>query len=107
MFVSFTRWATAGLRADSRNVPLQLKKVLAAMRSDPPRPYPHRDFLNCLDRNSIHRKRRVRTVKDNQNDATSDGFCFAVNIQHDADEVFLSILNLIQQQMEDRDLVGV
>ncbi|XP_037551730.1 ubl carboxyl-terminal hydrolase 18 [Nematolebias whitei] len=75
------KWATAGLRADSRNVPLQLKKVLAAMRSDPPQPCPHRDFLNCLDRNSIH-----------------------LNIQHDADEVFLSILNLIQQQMEDRDL---
>ncbi|XP_013859712.1 ubl carboxyl-terminal hydrolase 18 isoform X2 [Austrofundulus limnaeus] len=75
------KWATADLKLDGRNVPLQLKKVLAAMRSDLPQPAPHRDFLNCLDRNYIR-----------------------LNIQHDADEVFLSILNLLQQQVNDKDL---
>lgn len=32
---------------------------------------------------------------------------FAVNTQHDADEVFVAIMNLIQQQMEDASLVGL
>lgn len=31
--------------------------------------------------------------------------CFAVSVQHDADEVFLSILNFMQQQMDNRALV--
>jgi hypothetical protein len=31
----------------------------------------------------------------------------AVNVQHDADEVFLAVLNFIQQQMDDKVLVGV
>ncbi|XP_040886509.1 ubl carboxyl-terminal hydrolase 18 [Toxotes jaculatrix] len=75
------KWEAAGVRAESHNVPLQLKKVLAAMRSDHPQHVPHRDFLHCLDRNSVR-----------------------LNIQHDADEVFLSILNFIQQQMDDKAL---
>ncbi|XP_070848317.1 ubl carboxyl-terminal hydrolase 18 [Chaetodon trifascialis] len=75
------RWETAGVQTDGHNVPLQLKRVLAAMRSDLPQPAPHHDFLHCLDRN------RVRLCT-----------------QHDADEVFLSILNLIQQQMDDQTL---
>lgn len=45
------------MRADSHNVPLQLKRVLAAMRSDHlPQHVPHRDFLHCLDRNCVRRK---------------------------------------------------
>ncbi|XP_060932373.1 ubl carboxyl-terminal hydrolase 18 [Limanda limanda] len=75
------RWDSAGVRADSHNVPMQLKKVLAAMKSDHGHNSPHRDFLNCLDRNS-----------------------FRLCVQHDADEVFLSILNFLQQQMDDRAL---
>nr|XP_020472401.1 ubl carboxyl-terminal hydrolase 18 isoform X2 [Monopterus albus] len=75
------KWKTAGMSVDSHNIPLQLKRVLIAMRSDLPQPVPHRDFLHCLDRN------RVR-----------------LNIQHDADEVFLSILNFMQQQIDDKAL---
>nr|XP_046235324.1 ubl carboxyl-terminal hydrolase 18 isoform X2 [Scatophagus argus] len=75
------KWETAGGREDDRNVPLQLKKVLAAMRNDLPQPAPHHSFLHCLDRNDI----RLKT-------------------QHDADEVFLFILNFIQQQMDDETL---
>ncbi|XP_042367507.1 ubl carboxyl-terminal hydrolase 18 [Plectropomus leopardus] len=74
-------WEAAGVREESRNVPLQLKRVLAAMKSDLPRPVPHRDFLHALDRN-----------------------CIRLNVEHDADEVFLSILNFIQQQMDDKPL---
>lgn len=33
--------------------------------------------------------------------------CFAVNKQHDADEVFLSVLNFLLQQMDDATLVGL
>ncbi|KAM6895675.1 ubl carboxyl-terminal hydrolase 18 [Xenentodon cancila] len=75
------RWDATGGRADDRNVPQQLRRVLVAMRGDLPQPAPHRDFLHCLDRN-----------------------CIRLNVQHDADEVFLSILNFIQQQMDDKDL---
>ncbi|XP_070785026.1 ubl carboxyl-terminal hydrolase 18 isoform X2 [Enoplosus armatus] len=75
------KWEAADVKADSHNVPLQLKKVLAAMRSDLPQPAPHHDFLHCLDRN-----------------------CVRLFLQHDADEVFLSILNLMQQQIDDRNL---
>lgn len=75
------KWDAAGERTDSCNVPQQLKKVLVAMRSDLPQPANHRDFLHCLDRNYIR-----------------------LSVQHDADEVFLSILNSMQQQMDDKAL---
>lgn len=74
-------WETSGVRRADGNVPLQLKKVLAAMRSDLPQPAPHQDFLHCLD-----------------------GHYIRLHRQHDADEVFLSILNLMQQQMDDKSL---
>ncbi|XP_055009673.1 ubl carboxyl-terminal hydrolase 18 isoform X2 [Boleophthalmus pectinirostris] len=71
------RWDTAHLRADdSCNVPLQLKKFLVAMQSE--ESVSHRNFLHCLDRNGVQ-----------------------LDTQHDADEVFLFILNLIQKQMDD------
>ncbi|KAL2102676.1 hypothetical protein ACEWY4_001844 [Coilia grayii] len=73
------RWKPNGDWEDSNNVPLQLKRALYAMGGEARlQPAPHRNFLACLHRNSIHR-----------------------NVQHDADEVFLSVLNLIQQQMAD------
>lgn len=50
-----TRWES-GARSDGRNVPLQLKRVLAAMRSDLTQPAPHHDFLHCLDRNHFRRE---------------------------------------------------
>uniref|UniRef100_A0A1A8F5X2 Ubiquitin specific peptidase 18 n=1 Tax=Nothobranchius korthausae TaxID=1143690 RepID=A0A1A8F5X2_9TELE len=79
--VILEKWQVAGSGADDCNIPLQLKKVLTAMQSDATQPAPHRHFLHCLDRNSIR-----------------------LNIQHDADEIFLSILGLIRQQMDDRVL---
>ncbi|KAM9402479.1 ubl carboxyl-terminal hydrolase 18 isoform 1-T1 [Salvelinus alpinus] len=66
---------------DKESVPLYLRKVLLAMQSDQSQPAPHKDFLHCLDRNYIRN-----------------------HVQQDADEVFLSILNLIQQQMSDKAL---
>ncbi|XP_037615767.1 ubl carboxyl-terminal hydrolase 18 isoform X1 [Sebastes umbrosus] len=75
------KWEAAGVRDYGGNVPLQLKKVLTAMKSDHPEPAPHLDFLHSLDRN-----------------------CLRLSIQHDADEVFLSILNLLQQQMDNKPL---
>ncbi|KAJ8392243.1 hypothetical protein AAFF_G00078110 [Aldrovandia affinis] len=66
---------------EANNAPLQLQKALQAMQSDKFKPDPHQRFLRCLDRNRIH-----------------------LNVQHDADEVFLSILNLIQEQMSDKEL---
>ncbi|KAM3858962.1 ubl carboxyl-terminal hydrolase 18 [Diretmus argenteus] len=75
------KWEPRGDGGGSRDVPLQLKRALLAMQSDQPRPDPHRNFLHCLDRN-----------------------CIRLHIQHDADEVFLSILNLMQQQMDDKAL---
>lgn len=75
------KWEPAGVKTVERNVPLQLKKVLTDMRSDLSQPAPHHDLLHCLDRNSV----RLHT-------------------QHDADEVFLSILNLVQEQMDDKQL---
>ncbi|XP_030004145.1 ubl carboxyl-terminal hydrolase 18 isoform X2 [Sphaeramia orbicularis] len=51
------------------------------MQSNHHLPSPHHDFLHCLDRNNV----RLHT-------------------QHDADEVFLFILNCIQQQMDDKSL---
>ncbi|KAM9334750.1 ubl carboxyl-terminal hydrolase 18 [Symphorus nematophorus] len=75
------KWDAAGVKKDGRNVPLQLKKVLAAMRSDDPQPAPHHGFLHCLDRN-----------------------CFRLHVQHDADEVFFAILDFIQKQMDNKTL---
>ncbi|XP_034382671.1 ubl carboxyl-terminal hydrolase 18 [Cyclopterus lumpus] len=75
------KWEAADVGADGRNVPLQLKRVLADMRSDSPQQTPHRDFLHALHGN------RVR-----------------LSMQHDADEVFLYILNFMQQQMDDKPL---
>ncbi|KAK9525791.1 hypothetical protein VZT92_016471 [Zoarces viviparus] len=75
------KWEAAGVRADGRNVPLELKKVLAAMKSDRPHTAPHRDFLHSLDSN-----------------------CVRLYTQHDADEVFLAVLNLMQLQMDDKPL---
>ncbi|XP_019127577.2 ubl carboxyl-terminal hydrolase 18 [Larimichthys crocea] len=75
------KWETAGVRTDGRNVPLQLKKVLAEMKRDLSQPANNEDFLRCLDRNSVR-----------------------LNTQHDADEVFLFILNLIKQQLDDQTL---
>ncbi|XP_029019035.1 ubl carboxyl-terminal hydrolase 18 [Betta splendens] len=73
------KWEASGVKAEAWSVPLQLSRALAAMRSEPPRPAPHRDLLRCLDRH-----------------------CVRLNTQHDADEVFVAIMNLMQQQMEDR-----
>ncbi|XP_028307313.1 ubl carboxyl-terminal hydrolase 18 [Gouania willdenowi] len=75
------KWDTADDRLDRYNVPLNLKRVLVSMRSGGSTPDPHRDFLLSLDRNYLR-----------------------LNTQHDADEVFLSILNLLQQQMNDKAL---
>ncbi|KAF6731210.1 Ubl carboxyl-terminal hydrolase 18 [Oryzias melastigma] len=75
------KWEPAAVRWAGSNVPLELKKVLTAMRGDLPQPAPHRDFLHCLDRNYIR-----------------------LSTQHDADEVFLAILNLVHQQIDDRRL---
>ncbi|XP_020569849.1 ubl carboxyl-terminal hydrolase 18 isoform X1 [Oryzias latipes] len=75
------RLEPAVVRSDSRSIPLELKKVLTAMRGDLTQSAPHRDFLHCLDR-----------------------YCIRLDTQHDADEVFLSILNLMQQQIDDRHL---
>ncbi|CAG5927447.1 unnamed protein product [Menidia menidia] len=75
------KWDAAGVSVEGRNVPLELKRVLVAMRADLHQPAPHRNFLHCLDRNFIR-----------------------LNFQHDADEVFLSILNLMQQQMDNKAL---
>ncbi|KAM3587876.1 uncharacterized protein V6R79_015891 [Siganus canaliculatus] len=49
------------------------------MKSSRAEPAPHHDFLRCLDSNR-----------------------FRLCVQHDADEVFLSILDFIQQQMDDQ-----
>lgn len=112
--MNYQRWEAAGVRRDDRNIPFHLKKCLTAMRSDVPQPAPHHDFLHCLNRNRIHRKWKqgemqnifisyLSHIKNNNNTKTR---CFAVNVQHDADEVFLSILNSVLLQIDDRDLVG-
>ncbi|KAI4882990.1 hypothetical protein NFI96_015800 [Prochilodus magdalenae] len=67
---------------DHCNVPLQLKRALHAMK-DQHQPAPHCDFLECLHHNHI-----------------------SYHIQHDADEVFHVILNLIEQQMSDPSLAA-
>ncbi|KAJ8381961.1 hypothetical protein SKAU_G00027390 [Synaphobranchus kaupii] len=77
------RWIEndSGALEKARNVPQQLQKALQAMQSDRFLPNPHQSFLYCLDRNHI-----------------------PMSVQHDADEVFISILNLIQEQMSDTEL---
>ncbi|XP_047431956.1 ubl carboxyl-terminal hydrolase 18 [Mugil cephalus] len=75
------KWEPAGVQSEGGNVPLQLKRLLASMRSDDPQPASNRDFLRCLHRNRIQ-----------------------LSVQHDADEVFLSILNFMQQQMDNKAL---
>ncbi|XP_056604691.1 ubl carboxyl-terminal hydrolase 18 isoform X2 [Triplophysa dalaica] len=66
---------------ERNKVPMKLKNTLCAMRKDQKHHSPHRDFIDCLHHHSIHRF-----------------------IQHDADEIFHSILNLTQKQMIDKDL---
>ncbi|KAK1906561.1 Ubl carboxyl-terminal hydrolase 18 [Dissostichus eleginoides] len=75
------KWEAAAVGEESCNIPLQLKRVLSAMRKDTSRPAPHHAFLHSLDLNRIR-----------------------LGMQHDADEVFLSILNLLQHQMDDKHL---
>ncbi|CAJ1054775.1 ubl carboxyl-terminal hydrolase 18 isoform X2 [Xyrichtys novacula] len=75
------KWESSVNRDDERNVPLQLKRVLSALKSNTHQPVSPRDLLRCLDRHSI-----------------------PLNVQHDADEVFLALLNLVQQQIGDRVL---
>uniref|UniRef100_A0A668AWS5 Ubiquitin specific peptidase 18 n=1 Tax=Myripristis murdjan TaxID=586833 RepID=A0A668AWS5_9TELE len=79
------RWKPVDIQEANHNVPLQLQKALRAMQSDQIQPAPHHDFLHCLDRNRIRRM---------------------INTQHDAEEVFLRILNRIQQQMDNEVLAG-
>ncbi|XP_026866908.2 ubl carboxyl-terminal hydrolase 18 [Electrophorus electricus] len=74
------RWQPSGRLEEKLNVPLQLKKALCAMREQL-EPAPHRRFLDCLHHYQI---------------------CWYT--AHDADEVFHSILNLIEKQMSDQDL---
>lgn len=76
------KWNPIHIEQKNSNVPLQLSKVLKDMQSNQYQPpASHQDFLHCLDRNNIR-----------------------LYVQHDADEVFLSILNSIQKQMEDEAL---
>lgn len=41
---------------DGGNVPLQLKRVLAALHGDHKQHVSQQDFLHCLDRNGVRRK---------------------------------------------------
>ncbi|XP_067110566.1 ubl carboxyl-terminal hydrolase 18 isoform X2 [Osmerus mordax] len=76
------KWNPLHVENKNRNVPLQLKEVFKAMQSDHSQPVSHHDFLNCLDNN-----------------------CIRLYVQHDADEVFLLILNFLQRQMDDDTLM--
>ncbi|XP_060758815.1 ubl carboxyl-terminal hydrolase 18 [Neoarius graeffei] len=76
-----TRWQPSEESGDY-NVPLELKRALEAMK-DKTQPRPHNDFLACLHYNHICRL-----------------------TQHDADEVFHAILNLIQKQMSDQQIAA-
>ncbi|KAF5907919.1 ubl carboxyl-terminal hydrolase 18-like isoform X1, partial [Clarias magur] len=71
------RWQPSEESHD-HNVPLELKRALEAMKDKTQR-HPHQDFLDCLHYNDVCRL-----------------------TQHDADEVFHTILNLIQKQMSDQ-----
>ncbi|XP_019898173.2 ubl carboxyl-terminal hydrolase 18 isoform X2 [Esox lucius] len=66
---------------ENGSVPLQLRKTLVTMRDFSGHGTHHWDFLHCLNRHEI-----------------------SLHIQQDAVEVFLSILNFIQQQMHDKTL---
>ncbi|KAJ3611967.1 hypothetical protein NHX12_020246 [Muraenolepis orangiensis] len=70
------RWDALSVRDEGLNVPLQLKRYMAAMGNG--QPSPHRHFLQCMERK-----------------------LFRMDVQHDADEVFLAVLDFIQQQMDD------
>ncbi|XP_062339445.1 ubl carboxyl-terminal hydrolase 18 isoform X1 [Osmerus eperlanus] len=76
------KWNPLHVENKNRNVPLQLKEVFKAMQSDHSQPVSHHDFLKCLDKNRIR-----------------------LYVQHDADEVFLLILNFLQRQMDEDTLV--
>ncbi|KAJ8268970.1 hypothetical protein COCON_G00115770 [Conger conger] len=71
----------SGATEKAKNVPEHLQKTLQAMQGDRFLTDPHKSFLCCLDRNRI-----------------------PMSVQHDADEVFLTIMNLIQEQMSDTEL---
>ncbi|XP_076014997.1 ubl carboxyl-terminal hydrolase 18 [Genypterus blacodes] len=73
------RWESDAVGYDMQNVPLQLKGALAAMQSDHHQSDPHRALLHCLHKNDV-----------------------PLSIQHDAEEVFLCIHNLIQKQMDNK-----
>lgn len=72
-----SRWQPSET-SDKNSVPLELKKALQAMK-DKSQTSPHLDFLKCLHEHNI---------------------CRYTN--HDADEVFHTILELIQKQMTDQ-----
>ncbi|MCJ8743140.1 hypothetical protein PDJAM_G00090440 [Pangasius djambal] len=76
-----SRWQPSK-ESDAYNVPLELKRALEAMK-DKSQASPHLDFLECLHHNHICRL-----------------------TQHDADEVFHAILNLIQKQMSDQQIAA-
>ncbi|KAG7320176.1 hypothetical protein KOW79_016029 [Hemibagrus wyckioides] len=76
-----SRWQPSEA-SDENNVPLELKRALEAMK-DKRQSSPHLDFLNCLHEHNI---------------------CRFTN--HDADEVFHTILNLIQKQMSDQQIAA-
>lgn len=73
------RWDAAHVVHDGCNVALELKKFLVASHRG--QFVSHQDFLHSLDKNGVR-----------------------LHVQHDADEVFLFILNLIQKQMDDQTL---
>ncbi|XP_053506433.1 ubl carboxyl-terminal hydrolase 18 [Ictalurus furcatus] len=76
-----SRWQPSK-ESDVYNVPLELKRALEAMK-DHRQASPHQRFLECLHHNHI---------------------CWLT--QHDADEVFHAILNLIQKQMSDQQIAA-
>ncbi|XP_056133735.1 ubl carboxyl-terminal hydrolase 18 [Lampris incognitus] len=75
------RWEPPAREGDFLNVPLQLKRAVKAMQSDHSQPAPHQHLLRCLDKNHI-----------------------SLYKQHDADEVFLSMLNYMEKHMDDKAL---
>ncbi|XP_047660034.1 ubl carboxyl-terminal hydrolase 18 isoform X2 [Tachysurus fulvidraco] len=76
-----SRWQPSE-NADKRNVLLELKRALEAMK-DKRQATPHLDLLDCLHEYNICRF-----------------------TEHDADEVFHTILNLIQKQMSDQQIAA-
>lgn len=44
------------MREEDKSIPLNLRRVLVAMKSARPLLPPHKDFLLCLERNGIRRK---------------------------------------------------